>query len=182
VVIMTMDDPKVTAEKDAADIRAILGAVSAAYRAKDAQVIGRHYLPGARIADLALPLLRHGFDAEAVQTWLDGWDGPVETVTRDLVVEVDGDLAVARGDPKPRRRGRRLVVAHHPHLRPQAPGLADHPRARVGAVPHGRQLPGGRGPRTLSRETVILEDTARVPRPAAAAGGPRGPAPMRLDG
>jgi ketosteroid isomerase-like protein len=97
VVIMTLDDPKVTTEKDAADIRAILGAISAAYRDKDAEAIERHYVPGARIADLAPPLLRRGFDAAAVQTWLDGWDGPVEISTRDLVVEVEDALAVAHG-------------------------------------------------------------------------------------
>jgi ketosteroid isomerase-like protein len=97
VVIMTLDDPKVTTEKDAADIRAILGAISAAYRAKDAEAIGRHYLPGARIADLSPPLLRRGSNPEAIEIWLDGWAGPVDIATRDLVVEVDGDLAVAHG-------------------------------------------------------------------------------------
>jgi ketosteroid isomerase-like protein len=97
VVIMTLDDPKVTAEEDAADIRAILDALAAAYRAKDAEAIERHYVEGARIADLAPPLLRRGFDARAIQTWLDGWDGPVEIATRDLVVEVDDALAVSHG-------------------------------------------------------------------------------------
>jgi ketosteroid isomerase-like protein len=94
---MTLDDPSMTTQKDAAGIRAILDAISAAYRAKDAEAIERHYVEGARIADLAPPLLRRGFDAGAIQTWLDGWDGPVEIATRDLVVEVDGDLAVAHG-------------------------------------------------------------------------------------
>jgi ketosteroid isomerase-like protein len=94
---MTLDYPKVTTETDAADIRAILNALAVAYRAKDAEAIERHYVPGARIADLALPLLRRGFDAAAVQTWLDGWDGPVKIATRDLVVEVDDALAVAHG-------------------------------------------------------------------------------------
>jgi ketosteroid isomerase-like protein len=97
VVIMTLDDPKVTAEEDAADIRAILDALAAAYRAKDAKAIERHYVEGARIADLAPPLLRRGFDAAAVHTWLDSWDGPVEIATRDLVVEVDDALAVSHG-------------------------------------------------------------------------------------
>jgi ketosteroid isomerase-like protein len=97
VVIMTLDDPKVTTENDAADIRAILGAISAAYRDKDAEAIERHYVPGARIADLAPPLLRRGFNPEAIEIWLDGWDGPVDIATRDLVVEVDSDLAVAHG-------------------------------------------------------------------------------------
>lgn len=94
---MTLDDPKTTTAKDAADIRAILDALASACRAKDAEAIERHYLPGARIADLAPPLLRRGFHPEGVQTWLDGWDGPVEIATRDLVVEADGDLAVVHG-------------------------------------------------------------------------------------
>jgi ketosteroid isomerase-like protein len=94
---MTLTDATGTTEQDAADIRAILDALAVAYRAKDAEAIGRHYLPGARIADLAPPLLRRGFDAAAVQTWLDGWDGPVKIATRDLVVQVDDALAVAHG-------------------------------------------------------------------------------------
>jgi ketosteroid isomerase-like protein len=97
VEIVTLDDPKVTTEKDAADIRAILDALAAAYCAKDAKAIKRHYVDGARIADLAPPLLRRGFHPEGVQAWLDGWDGPVEIATRDLVVEVGDTLAVAHG-------------------------------------------------------------------------------------
>jgi ketosteroid isomerase-like protein len=134
VKTLTLVDAPTTAETDAADIRAILGAISAAYRDKDAEAIERHYVPGARITDLAPPLLRRGFDAAAVQTWLDGWDGLVKIATRDLVVEVDDALAVAHGlqHVAARTRGRRgghLAVADHPNLRPHASGLADHPRA-----------------------------------------------------
>jgi ketosteroid isomerase-like protein len=95
VDIVTLDAPKVTTEKDAADIRAILDALAAAYRAKDAKAIERHYMDGARIADLAPPLLRRGFDALAVQSWHNGWDGEVEIVTRAICVEIDDALAVA---------------------------------------------------------------------------------------
>ena len=90
----------------AADIRAILDDLAAAYRARDAKAIGRHYVPGAQIADLAPPLLRPGFDPVAIQTWFDGWEGPVEIATRDVVVDVDGDLAVAHGLQHVRTRTR----------------------------------------------------------------------------
>jgi ketosteroid isomerase-like protein len=106
VKIVTLAHLTVTTEKDAADIRAILDAVAAEYRARDAQAIGRHYMPDARIADLAPPLLRHGFDVVAIQTWLDGWDGPVDIATRDVVVDVDGDLAFAYGLQHVRTRTR----------------------------------------------------------------------------
>ena len=94
---MTLAHPTVTTERDAADIRAILDSLAAAYRARDAKAIARHYVPDARIADLAPPLLRRGFQPDGVQAWLDGWDGPVEIGIRDLVVEVKGDLGFAYG-------------------------------------------------------------------------------------
>ena len=104
--MVTVAHLTLTTEKDAADIRAILEDLSAAYRTKDAQAIGRHYAPGARIADLAPPLLRHGFHPEGIQTWLDGWHGPVDIATRDVVVDVDGALAVAHGLQHVRTRTR----------------------------------------------------------------------------
>lgn len=53
--------------------------------------------PRAVSADLAPPLVRRGIDQAATQKWLDGWDGPVELLTRDLVIEADGDLALCHG-------------------------------------------------------------------------------------
>jgi ketosteroid isomerase-like protein len=103
---MTLDDPKVTTEKDAADIRAILDALAAAYRGRNAQAIARHYLPAARLADLAPPPLHRGLRPEAIQTWLDGWGGPVEITARDVVVTIDGDLAAAHGLQHVRTRTR----------------------------------------------------------------------------
>lgn len=103
---MTLTEPLATTKTDEAGIRAILDAIAAGYRACDAAAIARHYLPDARIADLAPPLLRRGFHPEGVQAWLDGWDGPVEIATRDLVVEVDGALAVAHGLQHVRARAR----------------------------------------------------------------------------
>jgi ketosteroid isomerase-like protein len=94
---MTLADLAPSPAREATAIRDLVESIAAAYRAKDAAAIARHYAPGARIADLAPPLLRRGFDAEGIQAWLDGWDGPVEVTARDLVVEVAGDLAVAHG-------------------------------------------------------------------------------------
>lgn len=93
-------------QDDAAAIREVIGAIAAGHRMKDAAAIARHYAAGARIADLAPPLLRRGFDADGIQAWLEGWDGPVEIEARDLVVEVDGDLAVSHGLQQVRARTR----------------------------------------------------------------------------
>jgi ketosteroid isomerase-like protein len=103
---MTLTDLTPMTPPDAAALRGLLDAIAAAYRARDAQAIARHYEPDAQIADLAPPLLRRGFNCEAIQAWLDGWDGPVEVATRDLVIEVDGDLAVAHGLQHVRTRSR----------------------------------------------------------------------------
>jgi ketosteroid isomerase-like protein len=103
---VTLTETLPTQKTDEAGIRAILDAIVVGYRARDAAAIGRHYLPDARIADLAPPLLRRGFHPEGVQAWLDGWDGPVEIDTRHLLVEVDGALAVAHGLQHVRARAR----------------------------------------------------------------------------
>ncbi len=91
---------------DDAAIRGIVEAVAAGHLARDADAIARHYAPGARIADLAPPLARRGFDRAGMQAWLDGWGAPVEVSVRDLVVEVSGDLAVAHGLQHTRTRAR----------------------------------------------------------------------------
>jgi uncharacterized protein (TIGR02246 family) len=88
-------DSQVASDEEA--IRAVIAAIGAAHRAKDAAAIARHYAPEAVIADLAPPLARRGIDESAIQAWLDGWNGPVELATRDLAIEVDGNLAVCHG-------------------------------------------------------------------------------------
>ena len=82
---------------DVAEVRTVLEAVASGLRGRDAAAVARHFAPGARIFDLAPPLMRSGADGAELQKWIDGWDGPVDTRTRDLEVEVDGDLAVAHG-------------------------------------------------------------------------------------
>jgi ketosteroid isomerase-like protein len=87
--------PGVSSDVDA--IRAIIAAIEAAYHAKDAAAIARHYAPGAVIADLAPPLRRRGLDVSATQAWLDGWDGPVELTTHGIEIQIDGNLALCHG-------------------------------------------------------------------------------------
>jgi ketosteroid isomerase-like protein len=82
---------------DVGAIQAVIAAVKAAYHAKDAAAIARHYAPGAVIADLAPPLRRRSLDVSATQAWLDGWDGPVELTTHELEIHVDGNLALCHG-------------------------------------------------------------------------------------
>lgn len=98
---MTITKPASTISPDVSSdlgaIQAVIAAVQAAYHAKDAAAIAPHYAPDAIIADLAPPLLRRGFDMTATQAWLDGWDGPVEITTRDLEIQVDGNLALCHG-------------------------------------------------------------------------------------
>jgi ketosteroid isomerase-like protein len=92
-----MTEALAPARSDEAAIRSLIEGIAAGHRAKDAALIARHYVPNARIADLAPPLLRRGVDPSGLQAWLDGWAGPVEVSIRDLAVEVDGDLAIAYG-------------------------------------------------------------------------------------
>jgi ketosteroid isomerase-like protein len=87
--------PDVSPDVDA--IREIIATIEAAYHAKDVGAIARHYAPDAVIADLAPPLRRRGFDVSATEAWLDGWDGPVELITHDLEIRVDGNLALCHG-------------------------------------------------------------------------------------
>ena len=82
---------------DVHPIRAIISAIEAAYHAKDAAAIARHYAPDAVIADLAPPLCRRGLDVSATQAWLDGWDGPIEITTHELEIHVDGNFALCHG-------------------------------------------------------------------------------------
>jgi ketosteroid isomerase-like protein len=94
---MSMASRAATHPSDSEAIRAVTAALQAAAYNKDAAAMARHYAPDAVIADLAPPLMRRGFDVDATQAWLDGWDGPVEVEMRDLVIEASGDLALCHG-------------------------------------------------------------------------------------
>ena len=89
---MSLDHPDA-----AAAIHGVLVAIADGHRARDARAIAAHYAADAVIADLAPPLCRTRFDAEAAQAWLDGWDGPVKLTRRDLRIEATGDLGLAHG-------------------------------------------------------------------------------------
>lgn len=103
---MNLAKPARPIASDIDAVRAVITTIQAAHRDKDAAAIARHYAPQAVIADLAPPLVRRGVEPDAIQAWLDGWDGPVELTSRDLAIEVAGDLAVCHGLQHTRARDR----------------------------------------------------------------------------
>jgi len=135
-----------------AAVLVILEAIAAGHRARDAAALARLYAPDARLADLAPPLMRRGFDAARHQASFDGWDGRVEIEFRDLAVAASGGLALVDGLMRTARwrRGRLVVAADRgAHARPG--GLAHRARAALDAVPHGRQPPRRPRPHPRSR-------------------------------
>ena len=97
---------------DQAEIRDLLAAMPAGYRAKDAGQIVADYAPDIVMYSLAPPLRSSRGDlldigggrkvdmttAEGVQTWLDGFgDAPFDYEIRDLEVAASGDTAFAHG-------------------------------------------------------------------------------------
>jgi len=79
---------------DEAAIRALIEARVAALRAKDGGAAVAVLADDLVAFELAAPLVAaNATDAAAAQAWLDGFDGPVETEVRDLVVHVAGDVA-----------------------------------------------------------------------------------------
>ena len=85
------------AEEDARAVQTVFEDIARGYRARDARAVAAHYVDDALIADLAPPLQRRGIDLADLQAWLDGWDGPVEILHREMMVEVSGDLAICHG-------------------------------------------------------------------------------------
>ncbi len=78
-------------------IAGVVDALVAAHRAKDAAALAGLYTADARIADLAPPLAKRGFDRSGFQAWFDGWEGPVELELRDLDVVDGGNLVLCHG-------------------------------------------------------------------------------------
>jgi len=79
---------------DEAAIRALIEERVVALREKDGpRAVG--VLASDLVAfELAPPLVaENATDAAAAQAWLDGFEGPVETEVRDLVVHVSGEVA-----------------------------------------------------------------------------------------
>jgi uncharacterized protein YndB with AHSA1/START domain/ketosteroid isomerase-like protein len=82
---------------DQAAIRAILGDRTNGLFGKVADLVTRHLADDVVNFDLAPPLQTVGPDKAALQAWFDTWDGPIGWSLGELVVEVGGDIAVARG-------------------------------------------------------------------------------------
>ncbi len=83
--------------EEEAEIRGIIDAVNEAHYSKDAAVIAGHYAADAALFTLAPPLVHHGMNLVELQSWLDSWDGPIESESRDLSVIVSGGLAFVQG-------------------------------------------------------------------------------------
>jgi hypothetical protein len=107
--------------------RSLIEAIAAGHRAKDGAAIARHYVPDARIADLAPPLLRRGVDPSGRQAWLADELGrwKYRCVTWWWRWTAISRLPTASsGSPRELwRRGGGLVVPHHPSARPHPSGL-----------------------------------------------------------
>jgi ketosteroid isomerase-like protein len=85
-------------DTDRAAILALMESERKAHQAKDGAAIVSHFTRDAVIFDLSPPLLSPlGTDAEAMQGWLDTWNGPVDLAPRDMKVTISGDSAFAHG-------------------------------------------------------------------------------------
>jgi uncharacterized protein YndB with AHSA1/START domain/ketosteroid isomerase-like protein len=86
--------------KDADDqiaIRSILGDRTNAMFGKVPDLALQAFADDVVSYDLAPPLRHIGADKAQLQAWFDTWDGPIGWAMGELIVEVSGDLAVARG-------------------------------------------------------------------------------------
>lgn len=87
-----------TTTEQAAEVRDVLDSQSRAYAARDVDGILAPYADGAVRYDLAPPLQQGPGtlvgDAEGVRVWLSGFTGAVLMDHHDVVVRVDGALAV----------------------------------------------------------------------------------------
>jgi ketosteroid isomerase-like protein len=78
------------------EISTILNALEDGLRKKDASAIVNLYTPDAVLFDLAPPLARR-IDKDQLDAWLNTWEGPVESESRDTQIVVRGDLAFCYG-------------------------------------------------------------------------------------
>lgn len=86
--------------KDEADIRSLLTEFSTALRNKDAAGAIALLAEDAVTFDLAPPL-EQGPDAThnpaLLEEWFQTWDGPINSESRDLKIDIGGDVAYAFG-------------------------------------------------------------------------------------
>lgn len=78
-------------------IRSILGDRTNAMFGKVADLALAAFADDVVTYDLAPPLRFVGADKTQLQAWFDTWNGPIGWAMGELIVEVSGDLAVARG-------------------------------------------------------------------------------------
>ena len=77
-------------------IRRSIAGIEEAMLRKDAAGVTAHYAPGTVIYNLAPPLIaEESEDPAPLQTWLDGWRGPVRRTTRDIRIYTDDTLGFA---------------------------------------------------------------------------------------
>jgi ketosteroid isomerase-like protein len=96
----TIEETDMNATNDANEqaIRQLIEDRAAALRAGDAVAACATYAPAARVFSLAPPLVQafdSARDVASLQAWIDDKGGSVWTEVRDLVITVDGDLALA---------------------------------------------------------------------------------------
>lgn len=85
-----------TNETDADAIRNAIKAALRGFAERDADAVAAGYAPDAIIFDLAPPLSRSVSVAE-IAAWIGTWQGPLVRTTRELGLDVSGDLAVWHG-------------------------------------------------------------------------------------
>ena len=92
-----VSDTNVQVARDEAEIRRLVGAQREAMHEKNAAAAVAQFAPDAVIFDLAPPLRSVYGDAGKVQEWMNSWEGPIETETRELKLTISGDLALWYG-------------------------------------------------------------------------------------
>jgi len=91
---------RATGARDAGDqaaIRGIFGDRTNALFGKVVDLAVKHFADDVVSYDLDPPLQHVGPNREALQAWFDTWNGPIAWAMTDTHVEIDGNLAVARG-------------------------------------------------------------------------------------
>jgi uncharacterized protein (TIGR02246 family) len=84
--------------QDEAQIRELIGEQAIAMQARDAKRLASRYAPDIVKFDLAPPLQHTGpevLDVSRLQSWLAGFDGPIDYEIRDLTVTAGEDVAFA---------------------------------------------------------------------------------------
>ncbi|HEY3990743.1 MAG TPA: nuclear transport factor 2 family protein [Acidobacteriaceae bacterium] len=79
---------------DEAAIRKLVDAQKKAMHDKNAAEAVTQFATDAVVFDLAPPLRSvYGGNADKVQEWMNTWDGPIDTETRELKIRISGDVA-----------------------------------------------------------------------------------------